>query len=99
MIEALLAVTVVWLISKRLSNGVVYTYSTTYMNDASIQSTVNTKELQRVSGQPFEAFEGLPMSIVPPIVPDDEHELFQPLFLQQGRVQPRAPMREIPPWL
>lgn len=99
MLEALIAITVVWLISKRLSNGTVILHSQNFMNDETIQSTVDTKQLQRVSGQPFEAFEGLPMSNVPRLIPEDEHELFQPLFLQQGRVQPRAPMRVIEPWL
>lgn len=98
MIEALVAITLVWLISKRLSNGTYVVHTKSYANDDHIQTTIDQDQLSRAPGLPLESFEGLQMSPLQKIIPEDEHPFYQPLFLQPWLVQPRAPIREEKGW-
>ena len=99
MIEALVAITLVWLISKRLHNGTFVVHSSTHISDDLIQTTIDQKQLSRAPRLPYESFEGLKMNSINPIVPDDEHPFYQPQLLQRWLVQPRAAQRELPTWL
>lgn len=91
MIEAFLAIAVVWFFSKRIANGTFVVVKNETFNDEYVQKHFIEEELKRAPNLEWASFEGLDLNPLRPVTDDEVHEEFQPENVQQWRVQKRYP--------